>query len=61
MKNVLLIAPAQPITFWSFNESLALLGKKCAFPPLGLITVAGMIPGDDYDLRLVDLNVDELG
>lgn len=60
MKNVLLIGPAQPITFWSFNESLALLGKKCAFPPLGLLTVAGMIPGDQYNLKLVDLNVDEL-
>ncbi len=59
MPNALLVALRQPITFWSFNESLKLIGKKCAFPPLGLLTVAGMLPSR-YDLRLVDLNVEEL-
>lgn len=59
MHNALLIAPQQPITFWSFNESLRLIGKKCAFPPLGLLTIAGMMPSR-YDLRLRDLNVEEM-
>lgn len=59
MPKALLVAPEQPITFWSFNESLRLIGKKCAFPPLGLLTVAAMIP-ERYELRLTDLNVETL-
>ncbi|MFU8829034.1 MAG: B12-binding domain-containing radical SAM protein [Phycisphaerales bacterium] len=54
--NILLVSPKNPDTFWSFNHVLKMAGKKSAFPPLGLLTVAGMLPSD-WNLRLVDLNV----
>lgn len=56
MPNALMISPKNPITFWSFDEALKMIGKKNAFPPLGLLTIAGMMP-DRYDLRLIDMNV----
>jgi len=54
-----MISPKNPITFWSFDEALKMIGKKNAFPPLGLLTIAGMMP-DRYDLRLIDMNVRDL-
>ena len=56
MPNALLVCPDNPITFWSFDEALKMIDKKSAFPPLGLLTIAGMMP-EDYQLRMVDLNV----
>src|SRR5262249_36510741 len=46
-------------TFWSFKHVLPFISKKAAFPPLGLLTVAAMLPSD-WDLRLVDTNVERL-
>jgi radical SAM superfamily enzyme YgiQ (UPF0313 family) len=57
--NVLLIYPKYPDTFWSFKSVLKFVRKKAAFPPLGLLTVAAMLPAD-WKTRLVDLNVQEL-
>lgn len=54
--NILLVSPRTPETFWSFSHILRLCGKKAAFPPLSLLTVAGMLPRS-WDLRLVDLQV----
>lgn len=54
--NALLIRPKDPVTFWSFDEAMKMLGKKTAFPPLGLLTVAGMMP-NDFNLRVADMNV----
>lgn len=54
--NVLLVWPIVPDTFWSFSHALPFIAKKAAFPPLGLLTVAAMMPRD-WNLRLVDLNV----
>jgi radical SAM superfamily enzyme YgiQ (UPF0313 family) len=59
MMNVLLINPAYPNTFWSFKYALKFIGKKAAYPPLGLLTVASMLP-DEFPTRLVDINVDDL-
>ena len=42
--NILLVSPAVPDTFWSFRHVVHLLSKKAAYPPLGLLTVAGMLP-----------------
>jgi len=56
MPKALLVYPEQPRSFWSFEETLKLIDKKSAFPPLGLLTIAGMMPRD-YDLRIVDMNV----
>ena len=57
--NVLLVYPEFPDTFWSFRYALKFIGRRSAFPPLGLLTVAGMLPAE-WGKRLVDLNVRRL-
>ena len=57
--KVLLIYPEFPDTFWSFKHALKFIRKKSAYPPLGLLTVASMLP-QDWSCRLVDLNVANL-
>jgi radical SAM superfamily enzyme YgiQ (UPF0313 family) len=57
--NVLLIYPECPDTFWSFKHALPFLRKKAAFPPLGLLTVAAMLP-KTWNKRLIDLNITTL-
>jgi radical SAM superfamily enzyme YgiQ (UPF0313 family) len=57
--NVLLIYPLFPDTFWSFKHALQFVHKKSAMPPLGLLTVAAMLPAE-WRKRLVDLNVTSL-
>ncbi len=57
--NALLIYPQFPETFWSFKYALSFLGKRAAQPPLGLMTVAAMLP-KYWNKRLVDTNVERL-
>jgi len=57
--KVLLVYPKYPDTFWSFKHALSFISKKAPFPPLGLLTVAAMLP-DEWDKRLVDMNVTSL-
>ncbi len=57
--KVLLLYPTFPDTFWSFKHVLKFIHKRAALPPLGLLTVAAMLP-EDWELRLVDLNVGHL-
>ena len=59
MMKVLLIYPETPSTFWSFKEALKFVSKKSAEPPLGLITVAAMLP-KDWSKKLIDINVSKL-
>lgn len=54
--NVLLLYPEFPDTFWSFKHALEFVGKRAALPPLGLLTVAAMLP-PKWPKRLVDTNV----
>ena len=54
--NVLLLYPEFPDTFWSFKHALKFIQKKAAFPPLGLLTVAAMLP-PEWEKRLIDVNV----
>jgi radical SAM superfamily enzyme YgiQ (UPF0313 family) len=58
--RILLVAPRHPETFWSFKHVLPFVGKRTADPPLGLLTVAAMLPRA-WECRLVDLNVERLG
>ncbi len=57
--KVLLIYPLYPDTFWSFKHALRLVSIKAAFPPLGALTVAAMLP-ENWEKRLVDMNVSTL-
>lgn len=57
--KILLIYPQSPDTFWSFKHLLRFVSKKAAFPPLGLLTIAAMLPRD-WQLKLVDMNVARL-
>jgi radical SAM superfamily enzyme YgiQ (UPF0313 family) len=57
--NILLVYPKYPDTFWSFKHVLKFVSKKAAFPPLGLLTVAAMLPCQ-WGKRLVDMNVRDL-
>ncbi|MBR9977150.1 MAG: B12-binding domain-containing radical SAM protein [Bacteroidetes bacterium] len=57
--NCLLVSPTHPNTFWSFRYALRFISRKACFPPLGLITVAAMLPGE-WKQRLVDMNTQDL-
>jgi radical SAM superfamily enzyme YgiQ (UPF0313 family) len=57
--NILLVYPNNPDSFWGFKHALRFISKKAAVPPLGLITVAAMLPSD-WNLKLIDMNVAEL-
>ena len=57
--KILLVYPQYPDTFWSFKHALRLIAKKAAFPPLGLLTIAAMLPGE-WEKKLVDMNVSRL-
>jgi radical SAM superfamily enzyme YgiQ (UPF0313 family) len=54
--KILLLYPEFPDTFWSFKHALKFVHKKAGAPPLGLLTVAAMLPAE-WEKRLVDLNV----
>lgn len=58
-KSILLVYPKYTETFWSFKYALKIIGKKAAYPPLGLLTIAGMMP-KDWDKKLIDMNVEKL-
>lgn len=57
--RVLLVYPQFPDTFWSFKYALPFVRKTAALPPLGLLTVAALLP-DGWEPRLVDTNVRSL-
>jgi radical SAM superfamily enzyme YgiQ (UPF0313 family) len=57
--NILLVYPKMPSTFWTFDHAVELAGKQACYPPLGLLTVAAMLP-KEWNKRLIDLNVTDL-
>jgi len=57
--KILLVYPQYPDTFWSFKHALKFISKKAAFPPLGLLTVAAMLP-EEWERKLVDMNTENL-
>jgi len=58
-KRILLVSPLTPVSYWSFKYSLGFVGKKASLPPLGLITIAALIP-DEYECTLIDINIKPL-
>ncbi len=54
--NILLVYPDFPDTFWGLKYALKFISKKATHPPLGLLTVAAMLP-KEWKKKLVDMNV----
>ncbi len=57
--RILLVYPEYPETFWSFKYALRFISKKATHPPLGLLTVAAMLP-EEWEKKLVDMSVTRL-
>ena len=57
--KILLVYPEFPDTFWSFKHALNFISKKSGTPPLGLLTVAAMLPAG-WQTMLIDMNVQAL-
>jgi radical SAM superfamily enzyme YgiQ (UPF0313 family) len=57
--NTLLVYPKHPDTFWSYRYALRFISRKASFPPLGLLTVASLLPAE-WNKRLIDCNVEKL-
>jgi len=57
--KILLVYPRCPDTFWSFKYALKFISKKAGGPPLGLLTVASLLP-KHWEKRLIDMNVSPL-
>lgn len=57
--NALFIYPEIPETFWGLKYALEFVSKKAELPPLGLLTIASMVP-ENWQKRLVDMNVKTL-
>lgn len=58
--NSLLVCPPFPDTFWSFRHALSFTRRRATLPPLGLLTMAALLPAG-WEKRLVDLNIASLG
>jgi radical SAM superfamily enzyme YgiQ (UPF0313 family) len=57
--KILLVYPEMPDTLYAFKHLIKVVGKKSAFPPIGLLTVAAMLP-KDWELKITDTNVSKL-
>jgi radical SAM superfamily enzyme YgiQ (UPF0313 family) len=54
--NVLLLYPLFPKTFWSYDHFMEMADLKASIPPLGIITVAALLP-EEWTIRFFDRNV----
>ena len=52
LMKILLVYPEFPVTFWSFTHALKFINKKASLPPLGILTVAAMLP-KEWNLKLL--------
>jgi len=59
MMNILLVYPKYPDTYWSFKHALKFVSKKAVNIPLGVITVAALLP-EKWNKKVIDMNVSGL-
>lgn len=57
MKGLLLYPEFPDSSFWSYRHIMPMVGAKAAFPPLGLLTFAALMP-PEWSFELLDLNVE---
>src|SRR5574340_495683 len=57
--KALLVQAASPSAYWGYRHALPFVAKDAALPPLGLATLAALLP-DHWELRLRDLHLDPL-
>lgn len=57
--KILLVYPEYPDTFWSFKYALKFISKQASLPPLGLLTVAALLP-PEWEKKLVDMTINSL-
>ncbi|MBN2376144.1 MAG: DUF4070 domain-containing protein [Sedimentisphaerales bacterium] len=57
--KILLVNPEVPSTFWSLKNALKFVSKKALLPPLGLLTVAALLP-ESFEKKLIDMNTSKL-
>ncbi len=57
--KILLINPDIPLTFWSFKNALKFISRKAVVPPLGLLTVAAILP-KSWETKLIDMTTTKL-
>src|SRR3954471_18080865 len=58
MARVLLVYPEfRSASFWNYRETCELVGARYPAAPLGLCTIAAMLP-PEWDVRLVDRNIE---
>jgi radical SAM superfamily enzyme YgiQ (UPF0313 family) len=55
--KVLLLYPKFPKTFWSYDRFIKMAGLQAFLPPLGILTVAALLPVE-WEVRFCDRNVD---
>lgn len=54
--KILLVSPQSPDTFWNLKHALKFISRKATLPPLGLLTVAAMLP-KQWDKKLIDMTI----
>jgi radical SAM superfamily enzyme YgiQ (UPF0313 family) len=54
--KTLLLYPQFPQSFWSYDRFMEIAGLKAVIPPLGILTVASLLP-PDWEIRFCDRNV----
>ncbi|MCK4799031.1 MAG: DUF4070 domain-containing protein [Spirochaetes bacterium] len=57
--KILMVYPKYPETFWSFKHALKFVYKKATNPPLGLLTIAGLLP-QEWEKKIIDMNLNLL-
>ena len=57
MRGLLLYPEFPASSFWSYRHIMPMVGARAAFPPLGLLTFASLMPAH-WSFELLDLNVE---